>query len=516
MFHGDEFNKNQTIFIYGFGKTGRSILQFFEEKYPKLKIVIGDDNSAMKSENLGYNSIFLDKNAFIERLKNDGTILFVSPGIPNDSDIMKVALILGIEIKSDIDLFYEYIESILEARNNKQKILYFGITGTNGKSTTTYLTYYLIQKIYSKFYNNFETDNSRYVIMGGNIGTPVLTLVDDVVALLKERSDKTNLLPISIILELSSYQIDLIKNAKLDFAACINIEEHHLERYKSLENYAKSKAKIFTLLKNSDKHDSISVTSLDHKETRKIYEKLIESFNTKIFGFSVERHIQSGISILTDNSERILHVNGLKDTFNIDNEDIEIAELLPLSLAGTHNLENLCVALYACIMVKRYCEFKLKDLLQELRGFPGLKHRNEIVGTVNNVTFVNNSKATNPTSSLKSLLSFSNIYWIAGGYESSDINIEILGEAKHNIRKAYLVGKSSDTLKKFCIANSIEYTISNTLENALLEINKDLSILKKTDSATVVLAPAYPSYDQWNNFEERGDYFRKRVHELWM
>ena len=366
--------------------------------------------------------------------------LVVTPGLPlNRHPIAARAREANLEIIGDIELF-------ARARAELPPHKVVGITGTNGKSTTTALVHHILQTA------------GVPSLMGGNIGLPILS---------------QDPLPEGgvYVLELSSYQIDLTQTLDCDVAVLLNITPDHLDRYDGLKQYAASKARLFTM----QSPGSVAV-STDAEQS-------LPQFN------GAEAHIRNraGAAVM----EGTPHFRPL----NPDFEQVEWP-----SLQGPHNLQNVAAAVVICD------ELGLSDeqVAQGLRTYPGLPHRMERIREKEGVLFVNDSKATNATATAPALAAYPAIRWICGGQAKAD-NLDECAPFFSNVREAYTIGEASDLFARI-LAPHIKVAECGDLAHALLRAAHDAQ-----PGETVLLSPACASFDQFTDFEARGDAFRRLV-----
>lgn len=446
-------NHNEVFGVLGLGISGLATVKFFLKR--KINFIAWDDSESARNkcaELLPNNHQSITDNA-----DDWGKIdcLILTPGMPlyfpAPHPFVKIAQQKNIKIICDIELFY------LFNPNN----IYIGITGTNGKSTTANLMYHIL------------TANNIKAKLAGNIGTPILSL---------EPSDDE-----IIVIEMSSFQLDLIDTMKFDIAILLNITKDHLDRHGSMENYIKAKCRIFMNQGESD----IAVISEDNEITRKI---ISEARQRKIntISFSAKSMIKNAVSMI----DQVIYDDILKKQIPLTENKF---------LRGEHNAENIAASYIATSRLNKLTDEKI---VQSISAYQGLRHRMEFIGEHNNIEFINDSKATNQESAEKALSSFNNIYWIAGGIEKEG-GIANLGYLFNRIKHTFLVGKSAENFARILDNASTKHTIAGSLEAAFsLAVNmaeKDTSSQKKI----ILLSPACASYDQWKNFEERGDFFTK-------
>ena len=446
------------IGIFGLGKTGiASINAFLTED---VEVMVWDDN---KNTILRIQEIFKKKtniyfSSIIDSFDVKGlNFVIVSPGIPNQypvsHPIFTICKKYNIPVFIDIDILFKVC----------QLSKYIGITGTNGKSTTSSLIHHILQ------FNNYQSS------LVGNIGNPALNIIDtcDVIK--------------NCIVELSSYQLDLIKDCKFNIAALLSIAPDHLDRYKSFEDYKNAKIKIFS---NQDK-DDFAVISLNHEVNKAVFDTLKLSAKQKFILVSSKKILDKGVSVIND----MIYDH----YFECKNFKL----ILPSSLRGKHNGENLAIS----YVVAKLIGLKSKNIIGALHSFVGLYHRMEIFLQIGDITFVNDSKATNISACKESLDCFKNIYLILGGLLKEE-NVDDLDGHFSEVNHCYLVGRDSHQFIPLLETNKITYTISKTIENSLIIMK---NIVK---SGTILLSPCCSSFDQWQSFEERGDAFKKLVSDI--
>ena len=363
--------------------------------------------------------------------------LVVTPGLPiNRHPIAERAHKQGIEIIGDIELF-------ARARSEFPKHKVVGITGTNGKSTTTALIHHILKTA------------GVPSLMGGNIGMPILA--------------QTPLSPGGIyVLELSSYQIDLTQSLDCDVSVLLNITPDHLDRYESFEAYAASKARLLKMQSND--HEAVIVG--DDAETRRI----------------------AAAPWMKQRGESHLHV--LHGQVGLDQSDWP-------TLQGPHNAQNAVAAIETC----RLLAIGEGEIAVGLRTYPGLAHRMERILEKDGVLFVNDSKATNPTATAPALAAFEHIRWILGGQAKTRDLDECAPHFSH-VASAYVIGDAAELFEAL-LAPHMPVKNCGKLDAAVREAAADA-----VTGDTVMLSPACASFDQFRDFEDRGDRFRALVGAL--
>ncbi|MDX2049684.1 MAG: UDP-N-acetylmuramoyl-L-alanine--D-glutamate ligase [Rickettsiaceae bacterium] len=442
---GKKISKFKKIAILGLGITGKSAYNFFT-KFGVKTVCWDDSETALERFKVEYT------NAHVMNPSNwDGVShIVVSPGIslyaPNVHLAAKYALHHKVPIMSTIEIFWNLV-----SKNTK----FIGVTGTNGKSTTTSLIYHIL------------IESGVKAAIGGNIGLDPLSLPLD-----KD----------VYVLELSSYQLEMLKNCRANFAVLLNITPDHLEKYGNIENYINAKRRIFA----GSTNDDFRIIGLDSEISSAIYQELKQK-NLNVIGISG-------------------HNIGLKDTISLE-EDIlhdrifDQKYIVPhnIYLRGRHNRENTCAAYAVC----RIYGVLPDSIMKSISSFKGLAHRIEYLGKKNNIDFYNDSKATSAESARVALELIKNIYWLAGGLPKTD-GITNLSNSLYNVKKAYLYGTAAENFGN-SLEGLLEYEKFIDLEQAFFKAYKDAS---KESEASILLSPACASFDQFKNFEERGDFFK--------
>jgi len=386
--------------------------------------------------------------------------LVLAPGVPLTHPAphwtVELAHAAGVEIIGDIELFCR------ERRRLAPHSPFVAITGTNGKSTTTALIHHLLQSA------------GRSAELGGNIGTAVLTLEPP-------RPDHAH------VIECSSYQIDLAPSIDPRVGVLINISEDHLDRHGTLEHYAAVKERLVAGVPR----DGVSVIGVDDEWCRAAAGR-IEQRGGNVIRVSARQALKEGVAV---ESGMIYRGAG--------GDDWPLASLDGIgSLRGLHNAQNAACAAAAALSLG----LDAAAIQAGLRSFPGLAHRMEQVGRKGAVLFVNDSKATNADSAAQALACFADIFWIAGGKPKTG-GIVSLEQFFPRIRKAYLIGEAADEFAR-TLDGKVTYEKLSTLDRAIPAAARDAESSGLRD-AVVLLSPACASFDQYRNFEVRGDRFRE-------
>lgn len=393
---------------------------------------------------------------------NEFAAFVLSPGVPLTHPrphwTVDFARAANVEIIGDVELYARERAAIAPDAP------LVAITGTNGKSTTTALIAHILAA------------SGRDTQMGGNIGRAIMTLD----ALANTRCH---------VVECSSYQIDLAPSLKPSAGILLNLSPDHLDRHGTMQHYADIKER---LVANSD----VAIIGVDDAYCAQIADRL-ERAGHKVIRISKRLPLENGF--YADGADLISADSG-RPTIIASLEGIG-------SLRGQHNAQNALAAFAACKALGLTDE----EIQAGFSSFPGLAHRMEQVGKRGNVLFINDSKATNADAAAPALSSFSRIYWIAGGLPKEG-GIESLRAFFPRIAKAYLIGEAAPAFAA-TIGETSSYEISNTLLTAVEHAARD-AMQDEAAEVVVLLSPACASFDQFRNFEVRGEAFREAVLSL--
>ncbi|MEP1208876.1 MAG: UDP-N-acetylmuramoyl-L-alanine--D-glutamate ligase [Rhizobiaceae bacterium] len=405
--------------------------------------------------------------------------LILAPGVPLTHPqphwSVELALKAGVEVIGDIELFSRMLQK------QGRRAPFVAITGTNGKSTTTALISHVLASA------------GRDVQMGGNIGRAVLDL------------DPLSDTPANqvYVVECSSYQIDLAPSLQSHVGVLLNVTPDHLERHGTIENYAAIKQRLVAA-------SDVAVVGVDDEFCVQAANQL-DANKTPMFRISG-----------TDSAGADI---GFDDSHLIDGAGQKLIKLAGIgSLRGQHNGQNAA----ACLAVCQALGLSEDEVLKGFQSFPGLAHRMEQVGTVADVLFINDSKATNAEAAAPALSSFDKVHWIAGGL-AKDGGIEALAPHFPRVAKAYLIGEAAGMFAAQ-LGDTIPYEIAGTLQQAVNHAARDAasdaakyaakdasenpSGMDNGAGSVVLLSPAAASFDQFPNFEKRGEAFKDAVAAL--
>lgn len=413
------------IAIAGLAVTGSAVVKACDEA--GIPFHLWDDKQETRDDYAAQGYTIKD---FSDDL-SDYAFLVPTAGMKPSHPIIQKAIEQNIPIHSDVDLLYQ----------SAPEATYIGITGTNGKSTTTALLGHIL------------TCLEKPHVIGGNIGIAVASLPS---------FDKEG----AYVLEMSSYQLDITNQTKFNIAVCLNITPDHLAWHGTMENYIVAKEKIF---RTSGKKQT-AILGTNTPSCQAIHEKLKTSAVHDVIDLSFP--LPKGLDAIA-------------------------------TLKGEHNQQNIAAAYAVC----QKLGIADDDFIKAVQSFPGLIHRQQIVDTINGVTFINDSKATNADATSKALLSFNHIHWIIGG-EDKDDGLNGLDKFYSKIKHAYLIGKASDRFAND-LNDILDYTKCQTLDVAVSQTYKNAMA-----GDVVLFSPACASFDQYANFEKRGEHFIALVQNL--
>lgn len=429
----------QNVGVFGLGKAGEATVAAL--KSGGATVWTGDDKTPGSTDNWPW-----------DRLK----ALILSPGVPLTHPaphaVVRLANKHRVPIIGDIEL-------LLRACPDACTL---AITGTNGKSTTTTLIGHILKTC------------GVTCEVGGNLGTAALAL---------DPLGKDGV----YVLELSSYQLDLVKTTRFNIAVWLNISPDHIDRHGSLEGYVRAKERIFARQQAGD----TAIVGVDDEHSKRTADMLKYVKKQTVFDISVQQKTD-GVYV----DKGILHDG--KQRFDLN----------PIvTLTGKHNWQNAACAYAAA----KACGLAPDAIYAAMKTFGGLRHRLQLAATINGVRFINDSKATNADATANALEPYDQIYWIAGG-KPKEGGIAPLAKYFPKIAHAFLIGEASEQFAA-TLKGKASYTPCVTLAVAL-EKAASMAFSEKKKGAVVLLSPASASFDQFKNFEERGDKFCEQVEAL--
>jgi len=444
---------NKRVLVVGLGRSGVASALFLKQRGAQVTV-----SDSKPQEQLGEEiPVLLDHGIAVEtgghgeRTFHGQDLIVVSPGVPVDSPPLVQARALGEPVIGEIELAAQFLPKNIVA-----------ITGSNGKTTTTTLTGEIIAA------GGYATH------VGGNIGTPAVSLVD------AARPDSI------IVLEVSSFQLETIQIFRPKVAVVLNVTPDHLDRHRTFETYVDAKARIF----ENQQADDFAVLNGDDP----VCVELAGRTPAQVFWFSRKKEVQQGTFV---RDGRIL----FRDSAG--QKEVTLASEIPLK--GAHNLENSLAAVCVGVLMKCVPE----RIRAAVHKFKAVEHRLEYVATIRGVEYYNDSKATNVDATIKALESFpANIHLILGGKDKGSDYTVLNDLLRERVKYVYTIGAAAAKIESQ-IKEAAETVHAESLDNAVQRASANAQ-----PGDIVLLAPACASFDQFRNYEHRGEVFKELVHGL--
>jgi len=449
--------KDKRVTVFGLGRSGVSAVKLLK-KYG-ADVFVTEERAEipspliiwLESEGISFELGFHSKRAI-----EDKDLIIISPGVDPRISILEEARREKLPIISEVELAYNFSHS-----------KFIAVTGTSGKSTTVEL----IGKILSKHVEN--------VFVCGNIGIPISEIV------LGEYNNST------FVIEVSSFQLETILNFKPCVSVFLNFSEDHLDRYGTSAEYLSAKLNIF-------KNQTLNDIAILNADSLPLFED--KPIKAQTYYFSSSKPLKKGVYLAEDNA-----------IIDLDNRKIKIY-LGDFRLPGKHNKENLLAALSVSYLFLKD-EFDKSKVSETISEFAGLPHRFEFVGNFGGIDFVNDSKSTKPESTIMALNCLTKpVILILGGSEKGADFSSLVNTMRDSpfIKMAIITGRTQKKIKSALEnANFKRYKLSSSFKNAVYD-----AILKARRGEMVLLSPACASFDEFSDFEERGDYFKKCVFDF--
>lgn len=441
--------ENKKILILGAGKSGISVAKLLSSH--QNDIILSDKlelDSKVKNEleNLGVKIIITDNQ--VDLIDHSYDLIIKNPAIMYTSEIVKKCENLNLRVENEMEVAYHFLP---------KNVFVIGVTGSNGKTTTTTLIYEMLRRM------------NKSVVLGGNIGFALCEVIDQV----KEGD--------ILLLEISDHQLCDLHDFKTNISVLTNICPTHLDYHGTYEHYKNTKRKIFANHTSSD----LAIINKDN----------IDAMDESKSANSSKQYFSS-----TDNKcNAYLH----NDVIYIENE--AIINTKDIKLPGKHNYENIMAAL----LVINYFGLD-KDIVKDfLASFGGVEHRLEFVGNIDGVEYYNDSKSTNPTSTITALKTFQKpVHLILGGLNRNQDFNELNDYLKY-VKSIYAIGETTEIVGNYAKEQNIECFLAHTLNEAMKKIKENVE-----NGEVVLLSPGSSSQDQYKRFEDRGDEFKKLVEKL--
>ena len=452
----------EQVGVLGLGRSGLSAARALREG--GAAPVCWDDNPAARDGALSEGLTVAELPPRMASLSR----LIVSPGIPHlypaPNPVVAAALEAGVPVDNDIGLFFQSIATPLWDRLDiPPKVV--AVTGSNGKSTTAALIHHILSE---------EGWGSQ---LAGNIGRGVLDIEPP-----GERG--------VVVLELSSYQLELARSLTPDIAVLTNLSPDHLDRHAGLGGYFAAKRRLF-----AEGGPDRGIRGVDEPEGRFLAEQLSEGpGDDRVLQISVTRKLRTSAPSVFARTGFLSEYRKGRQVAAVDLRAVK-------GLPGAHNHQNACAAYAVC----RALGLAPRAIEKALHSFEGLPHRSQLVAELGGVRFVNDSKATNVDSAAQALRAFKRIRWICGGLQKEG-GLDAVNMASGEVLKAYVIGREAAA---FAMQLEATAEVCSTMSAAVAAAVRDAS-----DGDTVLLAPAAASFDQYDNFEQRGNDFIAQVKGL--
>jgi UDP-N-acetylmuramoylalanine--D-glutamate ligase len=444
--------KDKRVLVVGLGKSGVASALFL--KAHGARVTVSDTKSGDELRNeipaLLDHGITVETGGHGERTFRGQDLIVVSPGVPVDAPLLVQARAMGEAVIGEIELAAKFLPGPLVA-----------ITGSNGKTTTTTLT------------GEILAAGGVPTLVGGNIGTPAISLT--------ERATRET----AIVLEVSSFQLETIHTFRPKVAVVLNVTPDHLDRHCTFEAYVDAKARIF----ENQTPEDFAVLNEDDPTCVAMAART----RAQVFWFSRHKEVKQGA-----------WVRGGNIVFRDGSQQREIMQVSEIPLKGAHNLENVLAA--ACAGALMGCS--PEKIRQAVRDFKAVEHRLEFVATIRGVYYYNDSKATNVDATIKALESFpANIHLILGGKDKGSDYTVLNNLLRQRVKRVYTIGAAAAKIESQ--VKDVEVVHAETLESAVRKAN---AVAQSGD--VVLLAPACASFDQFKNYEQRGQVFKEIVQML--
>ncbi len=447
-------NNKQRLVVLGAGESGVGTALLAKAKGYEVFVSDFGEIADKYASILTKAGLAFEEKQHTKALILNADVVMKSPGIPDTAPIVKKLIAKGVEVISEIEFAVKYTKATL-----------IGITGSNGKTTTTMLTGHVLSA------------GTNGVTMAGNIGDSFARLVLD---------NKTK----TYVLELSSFQLDGIREFMPHIAILTNLSPDHLDRYEySYDKYIASK---FRLIKNQTEHDYF-IYDADDKEIQNYLK--IHKPKAQCFPFSLKKELEQGAFIKNN------HI-----VINMNNEQDIIVSESSLSLKGKHNTKNAMAA----AMAARLIGIRKQTIRESLTNFQGVEHRLEMVLKINNVQYINDSKATNVNAAYFALEAVKTpVVWIVGGVDKGNDYSELYKLVNEKVKAIICLGVDNSR-----IVASFENCVETIVETQSMQEAVKIAYALGDKNDTVLLSPCCASFDLFENYEDRGNQFKAAVHKL--
>jgi len=439
--------ENKKIFVLGMGKSGVSVARLLAKNNHILITDIHNDNEEeiKELEKLGVDVVITKEQ--VSLMDDSYDYLVKNPGISDNHEVVQKAISYNIPVLTELEVGYNFLP---------KDVTIIGITGSNGKTTTTTIIYEMLKAA------------NLSVHLAGNIGLPLCNQINDI---------KPNDI---LVVEISSHQLVNLDKFKTNISLLTNLSEVHLDMFGTYENYKNNKLRIFR------HHTENDLAILNYEDSEVV--RLTNDLVSKKMYFSSKS--EADICI--------------KENFIVYKKE-KIIELDEIRVKGIHNYENIMAAI---LTVKQF-NVSNEVIKEVLSKFGGVEHRNEFVVKINGRSFYNDSKATNVESTITALKSFDNdVVLILGGLDRGHSFDELLPYLNHT-KHIVCYGETKERIEEFAKKNNIDVTVVNDLKEAT-----HAAYNISEEGSTILLSPACASWDQYKNFEDRGNEYKKVIEDL--
>ncbi|OPX88373.1 MAG: UDP-N-acetylmuramoylalanine--D-glutamate ligase [Pelotomaculum sp. PtaB.Bin104] len=440
------------VLIVGAGRSGMAVARFLLDKGAAAVLTDSNELAGQEAalEQLAAAGVRLALGGYPAVERGSFDLVVMSPGVPLTAKPALAAIENGIPVTGELELAYQFSRAPLVA-----------VTGTNGKTTTTTLIGAIFQA------------TGKNTLVGGNIGLPLVTEIDQYG-------------PADVVVaEVSSFQLETVRDFKPKVAVVLNITPDHLDRHGNMENYIAAKARIFA----NQEQDDFTVLNYDDPSTV----ALAPSSCGRVIFFSRVAELETGV-----------FVRAGKIVAKLNGETEHICGVAELGIPGAHNLENALAAVASA----KVMGIAGTSIAETLRTFKGVAHRLEFVTEINGVRYINDSKGTNPASSIKALEAYEQpIVLIAGGKNKGNDFAEFADKIVERVKFLVVLGQCAEQIADAAKARGFDRIFyASSFKEAVL-----LAHQAATAGNVVLLSPACASWDMFNNYEERGELFKKLV-----
>ena len=440
--------ENKKIFILGMAKSGYEAAKLLSKYNNEIIVTDGkeqDPDHVKELEELGVKVIITTNQS--DLLDESFDIMIKNPGVISTNETVVKARNLGMKVINEIEMAYHFLP---------KNVKIVGITGSNGKTTTTTMIYEILKRKYDNVY------------LGGNIGYPLAQIVNDI----KDNS--------ILVMEISDHQLCDMYEFKTNISLLLNLVHAHIDFHGTYEKYKEMKKRIF----NNHTDKDIAILNIDNKDVLDLTQDIVSK---KIY--------------FSDNKEVDAYIKD--DAIYYKND--KVVDFKDIKLKGIHNYENIM----ATILAVKQLDVEDSIIKEFLKTFGGVEHRIEFVETINGVDYYNDSKSTNNTATITALKTFNTPTILIMGGLNRNIPFDELSEYMTNVKTIICYGETKDQINEFASKNNIECIV---LDNLVDATNKAHEIAASGD--TVLLSPACASWDQFKTFEDRGNLYKETVNSF--